>query len=883
MKGGSDENNTYALNIIEWYSLLSLLRGFHLMTKPSKLQPSQNNNPKPLNLPGLSPASTSKIISVSRRTDIPAFYGEWFMNRLEGGQADYLNSFGGQRHSVSLKPEDVNCFVFWSKNYAPFIDKLKLIEAMGYNFYFNFTITGLPNIFECNLVETDVAIETLKTISQMYSPKHVNWRYDPIVLSDKTDFSFHLKRFEELASKLEGSVERCYFSFLNLGQHKKVVRNIEKFHAETGICIIDPVANQKIELTDCLADIAEKYGISMYACCEDLLVIKRIKKARCVDGEIIRELFHINYKRDNDSDTTRTGCGCAPSTDIGIYDTCPHGCVYCYANVNKKKAQASYDTHESGAVMMAKPKVKIRTISGNKPILLIAPHGLKDDDTNTEKLTRLMAERLNCYAVINEYYLRPRVKDPKTGKMKPGGPPDPKNEQFDVNNLIHIDKRLKKEFIQPILNFKNKITATEEATVVLIHGMDDKNAKDANGKDLDIFIGIGLDDPKNIPLKNRLTIPEAQADQLKTILGDLEKPITAEIFKGTDGYSGWDRNNLNQLFTKRNKTYLDTKVQSIQLEIKKKGFRDTKENIESTAKRLSDALAELLNLDLDRKESVEEAQADAVVLPSTQTAEKTNAVALVVTEEIIDTALVEEATQELTNIFYAKVEDAMLEIGKYLVDTFYGGEYERARDNKPVKNKSFHYLIQHIRKNDPNAPSQAWLYRSIQIVVEDADMEKLLKNDFYTYRNLSLSHKVLLLPINDPELKKQLTQEISDKKYTVVQFRERLGSIEGKPTPELPAPKSITDLISKPEQLFSPDFSPLIDDKSIATLTPRRIKSLRTKAQEQKELIEQKIATQQAYLERYADLIQRLETATQQKSPGKENKATEPDNEKTDA
>ena len=114
-----------------------------------------------------------KIISVSRRTDIPAFYGDWFMNRLKEGFVGYINPFGGQKYIVSLKPEDVICFVFWSKNYEPFIEKLKIVEDRGYKFYFNYTITGLPNIFECNLVEKEIAIDALKKIeSYVFTKAH---------------------------------------------------------------------------------------------------------------------------------------------------------------------------------------------------------------------------------------------------------------------------------------------------------------------------------------------------------------------------------------------------------------------------------------------------------------------------------------------------------------------------------------------------------------------------------------------------------------------------------------------------------------------------------------------------------------------------------------
>jgi len=118
-----------------------------------------------------------RIISVSRRTDIPAFYGDWFMNRLYEGFAGVVHPFGGQRYIVPLKPEDVVCFVFWSKNFTPFLKHLKTIENMGYKFYFNYTITGLPSVFESN-VEKQAAIESLKHLSKTYSPKHINWRFD---------------------------------------------------------------------------------------------------------------------------------------------------------------------------------------------------------------------------------------------------------------------------------------------------------------------------------------------------------------------------------------------------------------------------------------------------------------------------------------------------------------------------------------------------------------------------------------------------------------------------------------------------------------------------------------------------------------------------------
>lgn len=294
-----------------------------------------------------------RIISVSRRTDIPAFYVEWFMNRLKAGFAGYVNPFGGQKYLVSLKPEDVIAFVLWSKNYSPFIEYLRIIESMGYKFYFNYTITGLPNIFECNLVETEIAIEALKEMSRMYSPKHISWRYDPIIISDVTDYAFHVQHFEEMASSLEGHVERCYFSYAI--QYGKVQRNFEKFQKQQRVRIDDPSLEMKLQLAGELADIASQHGIKMMTCCGDYLIGSNIVKAHCVDGEIIKELFYksgISYSEK----PTRKECGCTVSTDIGTYDTCPHGCIYCYANVNKDVATKRFNNHDSNSAFLGYSK-----------------------------------------------------------------------------------------------------------------------------------------------------------------------------------------------------------------------------------------------------------------------------------------------------------------------------------------------------------------------------------------------------------------------------------------------------------------------------------------------------------------------------------------------
>jgi len=300
-----------------------------------------------------------RIISVSRRTDIPAFYGDWFMGRVKEGFAGVVNPFSGQKYIVSLKPEDVVCFVFWSKNFAPFLENLKIIDGLGCKFYFNYTVTCLPRVFESN-VEKQAAIETLKQLSRMYSPKHVNWRFDPIIISSISDRDFYIRGFEELASELEGVVERCYFSFVV--KYGKVIRNFDKLQKTDGVKIVDWSNAFKIELANELAAIAERYGIEMFSCCGDYLVkgsrrggCQRIKKAHCIDGGIIEELFFPEGLRHKEK-PTRKECGCTESTDIGTYDTCPHGCIYCYANMDKHKAYKAFGNHDKSSAFLGYSK-----------------------------------------------------------------------------------------------------------------------------------------------------------------------------------------------------------------------------------------------------------------------------------------------------------------------------------------------------------------------------------------------------------------------------------------------------------------------------------------------------------------------------------------------
>ena len=294
-----------------------------------------------------------KIISVSRRTDVPAFYREWFRKRIEEGYAGYVNPFGGQKHLVPLKLEDVLAFVFWSKDFSGFLGDLDYLEKKGFRFYFNFTITGLPNVFEPRVPPLDDLIGTCKELATRYLPKYINWRYDPIIISDVTPIDYHIERFTHIAGRLEGSVERCYFSYV--ARYGKVVKNLDALRINEGIVTGDPEITEKQELAGRLADIAAEHGISLHICCGDYLISDKIRKASCVDAGVIAGLFYKG-QLDVERRPTRAECGCYASVDIGSYDTCVHGCVYCYANIDKAVADDRYRNHDPSSAFLGYSK-----------------------------------------------------------------------------------------------------------------------------------------------------------------------------------------------------------------------------------------------------------------------------------------------------------------------------------------------------------------------------------------------------------------------------------------------------------------------------------------------------------------------------------------------
>lgn len=291
---------------------------------------------------------TKPVISISRRTDIPAFYSPWLKRRLEQEWVEYLHPYSRKVFRLPLGVGEISALVFWSKNFRPFLDILPFLKDRAYPFYCLYTITGLPSTLESKVPPLSVSVETFKKLSLETSPGRVQWRYDPIVFSPCLSFDYHVEKFQWIASRLSGYTRRCIVSFMNR------YRKLERRFGGAGVEIRDPSWEEKMGLLRSFVEIGSGYGMELSYCCDDAMSAGGIKKARCVDPAALSMDCGVDVSRMAFS-PSRKDCGCLKSFDIGFYDTCPHGCLYCYANSRQEKVEKNWSGHdpEAGALIDA--------------------------------------------------------------------------------------------------------------------------------------------------------------------------------------------------------------------------------------------------------------------------------------------------------------------------------------------------------------------------------------------------------------------------------------------------------------------------------------------------------------------------------------------------
>lgn len=277
------------------------------------------------------------ILSVSRRTDIPAFYSEWFFNRLREGYALVRNPMNTHQISkVTLDPEVIDCIVFWTKDPSKMLPKLELLAQ--YNYYFQVTITGYDASIEPNLAPKEEIIASFKQLTKNLGKARTIWRYDPIIITKRLDRDFHRKKFAALAESLAQSTEKCVISFVDL--YKKTQRNIKGL----GPVLMDD--QSVLEIAQDLSILAKQFGLTLETCSESLDLTRfGIKAGKCIDDALISRIVGEQFDIGKDPNQ-RLECGCVSSIDIGAYNTCSHRCIYCYANFSPSVVQNNQKQHD---------------------------------------------------------------------------------------------------------------------------------------------------------------------------------------------------------------------------------------------------------------------------------------------------------------------------------------------------------------------------------------------------------------------------------------------------------------------------------------------------------------------------------------------------------
>ena len=275
------------------------------------------------------------IVSASYRTDIPAFHTRWLLERLAAGYAEVRNPYGGAPYRVSLAAGEVTGFVLWTRNLKPLLPHLPVIAARA-PFTVQFTVTGYPRALEPAVIAEAAAVAQIQALRRDWGARVAVWRYDPILVTSLTPLDFHRASFDRIAAVLRGSIDEVVVSFADL--YRKTARNLGAAAQRHGFNWRDPEPEEKRALLADLVGIAAEHGMRLTLCTEPEFVSGEIAPARCIDAERLSDVAQRPIMAREKGN--RPGCRCAESRDIGAYDTCAQGCVYCYAVENTDRAAA---------------------------------------------------------------------------------------------------------------------------------------------------------------------------------------------------------------------------------------------------------------------------------------------------------------------------------------------------------------------------------------------------------------------------------------------------------------------------------------------------------------------------------------------------------------
>lgn len=284
------------------------------------------------------------IISASRRTDIPAFYSDWFLNRIKERYVLVPSPYNSKMISrISLDPAVVDCIVFWSKNPAPMLEKLDKLK--DYNYYFQFTLNPYGPDIENHLPTISKRIDTFKRLSDRIGKEKVIWRYDPVLTNETYTPSFHKEKFAEIAYELKEHTEKCMLGFIDHYQHIRTA--VSRFN-------IQPLLKADIEeMAMSFKKTVDTCSIQLDTCTVKVdLTHLGIPGGLCIDNQLVERIagYPISVRKDKNQ---RDICRCAESIDIGTYESCLNGCIYCYAiKGNYNTVKYNLNKHDKNSPML---------------------------------------------------------------------------------------------------------------------------------------------------------------------------------------------------------------------------------------------------------------------------------------------------------------------------------------------------------------------------------------------------------------------------------------------------------------------------------------------------------------------------------------------------
>ena len=294
------------------------------------------------------------ILSVSRRTDIPNYYPDWFYNRIKEGFLYVKNPMNPHQISrIELSPDLVDCIVFWTKNPEPMLDRLQ--ELNNYAYYFQFTLTGYGADIEPNVPhKKNKMIPIFQRLSGIIGSSRVIWRYDPILFNDVYTEQYHLQAFAQIAEALAGYTKKCIISFVDTYTKNKTAMKELK--------VQEPIPEDGFENSNLhqgvrafaakLSEIAHRNGMEIATCAEKIdLSDCGIAHSSCIDRALVEEI--VGYSIDVGKDKNqRAECGCVESIEVGTYHTCLNGCKYCYANDSWEKAKRNFKAYDANSPLL---------------------------------------------------------------------------------------------------------------------------------------------------------------------------------------------------------------------------------------------------------------------------------------------------------------------------------------------------------------------------------------------------------------------------------------------------------------------------------------------------------------------------------------------------